>query len=228
MYLDNARTQNTPREPTQSHSFSPRTRPATPLLFVVCLAQFMVILDVAVVNVALPSMRGDLHFSTTGLQWVVNAYTITFAGFLMLGGALPPTCSGAAACSSRGRRCSRCHRCCARWRPRAGCSSASRALQGFGGADRLAGDAVDHHRVAARGSRAQPRPRPVGARSAASAPRRARCSAALLTQALRLAGDLRDQRPARRARDRARPARDPGRHPRTSGRGTSISAERCS
>jgi EmrB/QacA subfamily drug resistance transporter len=56
------------------------------LLFVVCLAQFMVILDVAVVNVALPSMRDDLHFSTTGLQWVVNAYTLTFAGFLMLGG----------------------------------------------------------------------------------------------------------------------------------------------
>jgi EmrB/QacA subfamily drug resistance transporter len=56
------------------------------LLFVVCLAQFMVILDVAIVNVALPSMRTGLHFSTTGLQWVVNAYTLTFAGFLMLGG----------------------------------------------------------------------------------------------------------------------------------------------
>ncbi len=51
-----------------------------------CLAQFMVILDVAIVNVALPSMRSGLHFSTTGLQWVVNAYTLTFAGFLMLGG----------------------------------------------------------------------------------------------------------------------------------------------
>ncbi len=56
------------------------------LLLVVCLAQFMVILDVAIVNVALPSMRSGLHFSTTGLQWVVNAYTLTFAGFLMLGG----------------------------------------------------------------------------------------------------------------------------------------------
>jgi EmrB/QacA subfamily drug resistance transporter len=56
------------------------------LLFVVCLAQFMVILDVSVVNIALPSMRDSLGFSTTGLQWVVNAYTITFAGFLMLGG----------------------------------------------------------------------------------------------------------------------------------------------
>jgi EmrB/QacA subfamily drug resistance transporter len=59
---------------------------ATALLIVVCLAQFMVILDVAIVNVALPSMKTGLHFSTTGLQWVVNAYTLTFAGFLMLGG----------------------------------------------------------------------------------------------------------------------------------------------
>jgi EmrB/QacA subfamily drug resistance transporter len=56
------------------------------LLLVVCLAQFMVILDVSIVNVALPSIRRGLHFSTTGLQWVVNAYTLTFAGFLMLGG----------------------------------------------------------------------------------------------------------------------------------------------
>jgi EmrB/QacA subfamily drug resistance transporter len=61
-------------------------RSTNALLFVVCMAQFMVILDVAIVNVALPSMRTGLHFSTTGLQWVVNAYTLTFAGFLMLGG----------------------------------------------------------------------------------------------------------------------------------------------
>ncbi len=58
------------------------------LLLVVCLAQFMVILDVAIVNVALPSIRNGLGFSTTGLQWVVNAYTLTFAGLLMLGGRL--------------------------------------------------------------------------------------------------------------------------------------------
>jgi EmrB/QacA subfamily drug resistance transporter len=56
------------------------------LLVLVCLAQLMVILDVSIVNVALPSIRDGLHFSTTGLQWVVNAYTLTFAGFLMLGG----------------------------------------------------------------------------------------------------------------------------------------------
>jgi EmrB/QacA subfamily drug resistance transporter len=67
-------------------SSQPRRASSNALLFVVCLAQFMVILDIAIVNVALPSMGSALHFSTPGLQWVVNAYTITFAGFLMLGG----------------------------------------------------------------------------------------------------------------------------------------------
>jgi drug resistance transporter, EmrB/QacA subfamily len=56
------------------------------LLLMICLAQFMVILDVSIVNVALPSIRDGLGFSTDGLQWVVNAYTLTFAGFLLLGG----------------------------------------------------------------------------------------------------------------------------------------------
>jgi EmrB/QacA subfamily drug resistance transporter len=65
---------------------SRRPSATTTLLLIVCLAQFMVILDVSIVNVALPSMRRGLHFSTTGLQWVVNLYTLTFAGFLMLGG----------------------------------------------------------------------------------------------------------------------------------------------
>ena len=46
----------------------------------------MVVLDVSVVNVALPSIGRDLHYSATGLQWVVNAYVLTFAGFLLLGG----------------------------------------------------------------------------------------------------------------------------------------------
>src|SRR5882724_8295000 len=70
---------------TQSFS-STRVRSKTALLLIVCLAQFMVILDVSIVNVALPSIRRDLGFSATGLQWVVNAYTLTFAGFLLLGG----------------------------------------------------------------------------------------------------------------------------------------------
>ncbi|HMD56618.1 MAG TPA: MFS transporter [Solirubrobacteraceae bacterium] len=56
------------------------------LLTVCCLAQFMVILDVSIVNVALPSIHRSLGFSASDLQWVVNAYAITFAGFLMLSG----------------------------------------------------------------------------------------------------------------------------------------------
>jgi EmrB/QacA subfamily drug resistance transporter len=56
------------------------------LLTACCLAQFMVILDVSIVNVALPSIHRSLGFSAPELQWVVNAYTITFAGFLMLSG----------------------------------------------------------------------------------------------------------------------------------------------
>src|SRR6202050_1663635 len=56
------------------------------ILAIACVAQFMVVLDVSVVNVALPSIGRDLHYSPTGLQWVVNAYVLTFAGFLLLGG----------------------------------------------------------------------------------------------------------------------------------------------
>ena len=56
------------------------------VLALVCLGQFMVVLDISIVNVALPSIQTDLHFSISGLQWVVNAYTLTFAGFLLLGG----------------------------------------------------------------------------------------------------------------------------------------------
>jgi EmrB/QacA subfamily drug resistance transporter len=56
------------------------------LLAVCCVAQFMVILDLSIVNVALPSIQSSLGFSSPELQWIVDAYAITFAGFLMLGG----------------------------------------------------------------------------------------------------------------------------------------------
>jgi EmrB/QacA subfamily drug resistance transporter len=55
-------------------------------LALVCAAQFMVVLDVAIVNVALPSIQTDLNFSQANLQWVVSGYAITFGGFLLLGG----------------------------------------------------------------------------------------------------------------------------------------------
>src|SRR3954447_16645174 len=57
-------------------------------LALIVTAQFMVILDVAIVNVALPSIKTDLHFSQTNLQWVVSAYAIFFGGALLLGGRL--------------------------------------------------------------------------------------------------------------------------------------------
>jgi EmrB/QacA subfamily drug resistance transporter len=63
-----------------------RRAPDWLILGLACVAQFMVILDVSVVNVALPSIGRDLHYSPVGLQWVVNAYVLTFAGFLLLGG----------------------------------------------------------------------------------------------------------------------------------------------
>jgi EmrB/QacA subfamily drug resistance transporter len=56
------------------------------ILVIACLAQFMVVLDATVVNVALPSIQRGLHFSASGLPWVVNAYTLIFGGFLLLGG----------------------------------------------------------------------------------------------------------------------------------------------
>ena len=55
-------------------------------LALVCVAFFMTVLDVSIVNVALPSIGRHLHFSETGLQWVITAYAITFGGFLLLGG----------------------------------------------------------------------------------------------------------------------------------------------
>lgn len=63
-----------------------RSVPSWLLLSIVLIGQFMVVLDASIVNVALPSIQRDLHFSNSGLQWIVNAYTLTFAGFLLLGG----------------------------------------------------------------------------------------------------------------------------------------------
>jgi len=56
------------------------------VLVIACLAQFMVVLDITVVNIALPSVQRGLHFSPANLQWIVNGYTLVFGGFLLLGG----------------------------------------------------------------------------------------------------------------------------------------------
>src|SRR6266487_3525313 len=57
-------------------------------LTVLCLGTLMIVLDTTIVNVALPSIRANLGFSETSLAWVVNAYLLTFGGFLLLGGRL--------------------------------------------------------------------------------------------------------------------------------------------
>ena len=57
-------------------------------LYVLCLGVLMIVLDTTIVNVALPSIRTDLKFTETSLVWVVNAYMLTFGGFLLLGGRL--------------------------------------------------------------------------------------------------------------------------------------------
>jgi EmrB/QacA subfamily drug resistance transporter len=66
---------------THSHFINPWLT-----LVVVCFAQFMVVLDATVVNVALPSIQTDLSVSDSSLQWVINGYTLMFGGFLLLGG----------------------------------------------------------------------------------------------------------------------------------------------
>ena len=57
-------------------------------LALLCAVQFMVVLDIAIVNVALPSIQQDLHFSQENLQWIISAYALVFGGFLLLGGRL--------------------------------------------------------------------------------------------------------------------------------------------
>ncbi|UYQ61822.1 MFS transporter [Streptomyces peucetius] len=73
------------QEPVRPASAMPSPR-TWAVIAAACAGQFLVVLDVSVVNVALPSMRADLALSPTGLQWVLNAYSIAFAGFMLLGG----------------------------------------------------------------------------------------------------------------------------------------------
>jgi MFS family permease len=89
-------------------------------LYLLCLGTLMIVLDTTIVNVALPSIRSDLGFSETSLAWVVNAYLLTFGGFLLLGGRLGDLYG--ASSSSPGSRCSRSLRSAAASRRRRGCS----------------------------------------------------------------------------------------------------------
>src|SRR4051794_38195791 len=74
---------------TNSRQDSPMTPSSTNkwlALALLAAAQFVVVLDASIVNVALPSIGKDLNFSQDNLSWVVNAYVLTFGGFLLLGG----------------------------------------------------------------------------------------------------------------------------------------------
>jgi EmrB/QacA subfamily drug resistance transporter len=75
-----------PAEKMTSHEYAERRRWAA--LYTLCAAFLMIVLDVTVVNVALPSIQDDLGFTNAGLAWVVNAYLITFGGLLLLAGRL--------------------------------------------------------------------------------------------------------------------------------------------
>src|SRR5712691_3130436 len=104
-------------------------------LAVIVAAQFMVVLDVAIVNVALPSIKTDLHFNQENLQWVITAYSILFGGVLLLGGRLADR------------------------RPRMVGGLADRVPLAAGARGRagVAGGALHPHDHVCRGARAQPR-----------------------------------------------------------------------
>ena len=104
------------------------------ILALVGAAQFMVVLDVSIVNVALPSIRDDLGFSLGGLQWVVNAYTITFGGLLLLGGRRQRPARTAAHVHHRASSCSPLASLAGAIAPNAGFLVVARASQGIGGA----------------------------------------------------------------------------------------------
>ncbi|MEV0318201.1 MFS transporter [Streptomyces sp. NPDC050658] len=72
--------------PTAPNPTTPKGPPFLPAVLVIAGAQLMVVLDISIVTIALPSIRGDLGFAQGDLQWVLNAYTLTFGGLLLLGG----------------------------------------------------------------------------------------------------------------------------------------------
>nr|WP_069170355.1 MFS transporter [Streptomyces griseus] len=77
-----------PVKPSPTDETSPRSRGNGMALFVIASCQLMVVLDITIVNIALPHIQTSLGFSTENLSWVINAYTLTFGGLLLLGGRL--------------------------------------------------------------------------------------------------------------------------------------------
>jgi len=91
-----------PEEPDETATKARARFAGTPLLIVLAMAQFMVVLDFTIVNVALPSIQAGLHIGTSTLQWLVSGYAVSFGGFLLLGGKALRTCSAKPACSGSG------------------------------------------------------------------------------------------------------------------------------
>src|SRR5919198_3215611 len=87
-YRHNAKGCITMTAPTTQHPQAPSERERWTALVVLCVGMLMIILDQTIVNVALPSIQGDLGFSQATLAWVVNAYLIAFGGVLLLAGRL--------------------------------------------------------------------------------------------------------------------------------------------
>ena len=103
-------TTDAPTAQTAAGQLDPRRWLALAVLGV---AYLMVVLDVSIVNVALPSIQTDLDFSPENLQWVVSGYALTFGGFLLLGGRAGDVLGPAEALHDRARAASRSSRCCA-------------------------------------------------------------------------------------------------------------------
>src|SRR6185437_2220952 len=72
--------------PRSQDATSLSSRRGVAILILLCLVQFMDVLDASILNIALPSIKRDLGFSQEGLQWIVNGYILTYGGFLLLGG----------------------------------------------------------------------------------------------------------------------------------------------
>ena len=175
-------------------------RNSNALLLVVCLGQFMVVLDVSIVNVALPSIKDSLGFSTDGLQWVLNGYTLTFAGFLLLGGRAADLFgrrrmffAGTLLFSGASLLCA--------IAPTAGALVAARALQGIGAAILSPATLAIITTSFDEGRAAQPRARRLG-RGRRDRRDRGRAARRHPDRGLQLAGDLPHQHPDR-SRDRA-------------------------
>ena len=84
-------------------------------LVAVCIATFMLLLDITIVNVALPAIERDLHANFADLQWVIDAYALTLAALLLTAGSLADMLGPAPDLRDRDRRSSPSPRCCARW-----------------------------------------------------------------------------------------------------------------